>query len=53
MSPIYRLHGTEKSSKQFLILMVIVMNKGLSSVMFWNQHAVYTGNFAYPRSFGY
>ncbi|MCG3730588.1 hypothetical protein EXA13_13700 [Vibrio cincinnatiensis] len=40
-------------NKQCLILMVIVMNKGLSSVMFWKNNTVFTGNFTYPSSFGY
>ncbi|CCN35394.1 conserved hypothetical protein [Vibrio nigripulchritudo SO65] len=27
--------------------------KGLPSAMFWNVPSIYTGNFAYPTSFGY
>jgi len=27
--------------------------KGLPSAMFWTNKSVYTGNFAYPTSFGY
>ncbi|ADT86235.1 hypothetical protein vfu_A01045 [Vibrio furnissii NCTC 11218] len=36
-----------------MVLMVIVMNKGLSSVMFWKNKSVFTGSFTYPSSFGY